>query len=110
MIKPIKPIRIEGNLAYVTLTRGYHAVIDAADVSIVAGYNWYATGKGHCVYGCRGDYSGEVRRTVLMHRAILGEVSGMSVDHCDGDGLNNRRANLRLATHAQNMRLSLIHI
>jgi hypothetical protein len=37
-----------------------------------------------------------------MHRAILRAGDGHNVDHIDGDGLNNRRSNLRFATTAQN--------
>lgn len=38
-----------------------------------------------------------------MHRLILGTSVGMEVDHVNGDGRDNRRVNLRLATHSQNM-------
>lgn len=38
-MKP-RPIRIEGDVAYVTLTRGYEAIIDAENVPLVEGYNW----------------------------------------------------------------------
>lgn len=43
---------------------------------------------------------------VLMHRDILGlsKGDGLKGDHKDGNTLNNQRANLRRATHAQNMR------
>ena len=37
-----------------------------------------------------------------MHRAIMGEPKELDVDHRDGDGLNNRRANLRVATVLEN--------
>ncbi len=37
-----------------------------------------------------------------MHRVILGATHGQAVDHVDGDGLNNTRENLRIATKAQN--------
>lgn len=39
-----------------------------------------------------------------MHRLILGASKGdPDVDHVDGDGMNNRRSNLRVASRSQNM-------
>lgn len=39
---------------------------------------------------------------IWLHREILQPPDGMQVDHIDGNRLNNRRSNLRLATVAQN--------
>jgi hypothetical protein len=44
-----------------------------------------------------------IRRTILMHRFILGAPAGICVDHRNRNRLDNRRQNLRLVTHAQNM-------
>jgi len=38
-----------------------------------------------------------------MHRLLLDSLPGTFVDHADGDGLNNRRSNIRVATSSQNM-------
>ncbi len=38
-----------------------------------------------------------------MHRVILGLEEGLMCDHINHNGLDNRRANLRPATHSQNM-------
>jgi len=38
-----------------------------------------------------------------MHRMLTGAGRGEYVDHRDGDGLNNRRSNIRLCTQTQNM-------
>ncbi len=104
-----RPIRIEGDAAYVPLTRGYEAVIDAADVHLVDGYNWCAhldrrsDGTIRAVYAVRTAYDG-IKRLIRMHRIIIDAPHGFEADHISGDGLDNRRANLRVATKSQNIR------
>jgi hypothetical protein len=101
--RQLRPIRIEGGLAYVPLTKGYEAVIDAADVPLVSGYNWCALEREHTVYAVRTVKNAIVKNAMVrMHRTILSAPTGVQVDHVDCNGLNNRRANLRLATPAQN--------
>jgi hypothetical protein len=39
-----------------------------------------------------------------MHRQILDAPEGVWVDHIDGDGLNNRKSNLRLCSAIENAR------
>ena len=102
--KRTRPISIDGALAYVPLTKGYVAVIDAADVGLVEGFNWCALLTRGKVYAARADCSGPKQRTVRLHRVIMSAPPGLEVDHIDGDSLNNRRANLRIVTHAENSR------
>lgn len=101
--KAIRPIRIEGNIAYVTLTKGYVAILDANDVPLVSGWNWSALVKKTTVYAVR-KLGSRGEAAVYMHRAILPVAAGQLVDHIDGNGLNNRRENLRSASHVQNCR------
>lgn len=42
------------------------------------------------------------RQIVSMHREIMNAPAGKIVDHRDGEGLNNTRKNLRIATIAEN--------
>lgn len=93
-------IEIEGDTARVELTQGKWAVIDAADEPLMRGRAWYANSYSGGLWYARGEIAG---RTILMHREILRPPEGMVTDHIDGDGLNNRRANLRPATHRQNL-------
>jgi hypothetical protein len=104
-MKAVRPIRTEGDIAYVTLTRGLVAVIDAVDVPLVAMRNWQAIprrdGKGF--YACSTIKDADQHsHLVQMHRAITGADPGQEVDHGDGDGLHNRRHNLTVCTKAQN--------
>ncbi|TQI72859.1 AP2 domain-containing protein [Bosea sp. AK1] len=99
-----RPIRVEGELAFIPLSQSLEAVIDAADVPIVEGYNWHAVLNRNVYYaracGARGAASG--RRMVPLHRLLLRPPEGVFVDHKDGNGLNCRRANMRLATASEN--------
>ena len=104
MPRKIRPIRVEGNVAYITLTKGYEAVIDAADVPLVDAWNWHVMIKPRTAYAMRKTTAGKVHETIFMHHVILGCGKGKYPDHIDCDGLNNRRSNLRVATAAQNAR------
>jgi hypothetical protein len=100
----VRPVRIDGRFAFVTLSQGKETVIDARDVALVDGFNWFAHKNKHSFYAVRNDYTGPKPRLVSIHRTIMGEPDGFFVDHVDGDGLNNCRDNLRLATLAENNR------
>lgn len=100
---PIRPVRVEGDLAYIPLSRGEMAVIDAADVPLVSEFNWHVwVAKGRH-YALRKRRAGvDEPANVYLHRTLTGFQPG-HVDHRDGDGLNNTRANLRVCTQSQNL-------
>lgn len=88
----------------IPLTRGFVAVVDDEDYQRLSVHPWHANVKNHGrVYAERFSRHPDGRKTsIRMHREILGAPPGVDVDHRDRDGLNNRRANLRLATNSQN--------
>lgn len=106
MARKKRQARIEGALAYIPLTQGYEAVIDASDAPLVAGINWCALVDKRNVYAVYKQGPAGGQRTVRMHRLLMGEPEGLEVDHRDGNGLNNRRDNLRAATKSQNQQNS----
>lgn len=78
--------------------QGLFATVDAADYPKLRKYRWYAYRHGRKIYAvCHAK-----GRTVYMHRMIMGPRKGYLVDHIDGNGLNNRRCNLRFCTAGQN--------
>lgn len=82
----------------IAVGQGLFATVDAADYKKLSKYKWYACRHGPTVYAtCR-----DKGRVVYMHRMILRPRKGYVVDHIDGNGLNNRRGNLRVCTHQQN--------
>lgn len=46
------------------------------------------------------------RKTIYMHRELMNPPEGMEVDHINGNGLDNRKANLRVCTKEENQQNS----
>jgi hypothetical protein len=90
-------------LIRVSLGGERHAVIDESDAELILVHKWWARRSFNTWYACAriGGDDG-VRRLIDMHRLIMGKPPATMVDHRDGDGLNNRRSNLRLCTPSQN--------
>jgi hypothetical protein len=83
----------------IPLTRGYVAEIDFSDWWKVQGYKWRAHVASHAVYA----YTWHNGKHVPMTKFIKPVPDGMTLDHIDRNGLNNRWNNLRAATPTQNM-------
>lgn len=82
----------------IELTSGLMALVDDEDYDALNQHSWYAF-RSHCThYAARSDHG----HTIYMHRQLLDAQTGQEVDHANGDGLDNRRANLRFATRQQN--------
>lgn len=84
---------------HIPLTRGQSALVDDADYDHLRQWRWMLVGEG---YAGRFDRTTRPHRLVYMHRLVLDAQPGQRVDHINGDRLDNRRANLRLVTSAQN--------
>ena len=87
----------------IPLTQGKVALVDSADLSLVAEHKWWVYRHGRTFYAETHIRRIDGTRTLLkMHRLLLNPRPGFQTDHIDGDGLNNIRANLRAATTAEN--------
>jgi hypothetical protein len=85
----------------IPLSQGQYALIDRADLPLIASHGWSAHWKRHArtFYAVATIYY----QQVSMHRLIMDAPKGKHVDHRNHNGLDNRRSNLRLATPAQNV-------
>ena len=82
-----------------------YALVDDSDYELLSQFTWtliqwkgkqYAKRKQRLSNDAYPEYG-----TISMHSMILS--GAIEVDHIDGNGLNNQRANLREVTHRQNI-------
>lgn len=81
----------------IPLTLGKFAKVDEEDFDALNRFKWCAVKDENRWYATR-------YKSIKMHRVILGLVrgDGKEGDHWNGDGLDNQRENLRVATKSQN--------
>lgn len=77
-------------------------MVDAEDFERVSAFSWHRVLIGGIPYARR--YVRGEQTSQYLHHFVMGITDGQIVDHKNGAGLDNRKANLRPATHAQNMR------
>ena len=88
----------------VRLTKGRVALVDKCDYHKVACLPWFVSfndGKLYAKHTSRGRRT-DPRHKLYMHRLVLNAPSELLVDHINGNGLDNRRCNLRLVDAALN--------
>jgi hypothetical protein len=98
LIRATPPDPPNDRAAFIPLTQGHYAMIDADDLKRVGRYKWCLSRSGHRLYA----YRKHRRKSLYRHQFILNPPRGKVVDHIDGNGLNNRRRNLRFCTPQQN--------
>lgn len=94
-------------MAIIPITQGRFAIVDREDFEKCWAIDWCFKPK-HYFDDCNGYALGSAWRltkkktTLLMHRYVMNAASGVFVDHINGNGLDNRKCNLRFCTNAQN--------
>ncbi len=90
----------------ISLSQGRMAIVDDAEYEWISRWKWYVRKARRTFYAVRNErLSNGKQRTIRMHREIL-ELShgdGIQCDHKNGNGLDNRKQNLRNASRAGNM-------
>ncbi len=88
----------------IDLGEGKFTIVEPGDYYRYGNFKWVVYGNGNNIYAVRHKMiAPDKTATVYMHREIMNPPDDLLVDHRNCNGLDNRRANLRFATHAQNM-------
>lgn len=84
-------------------TKGEEILVDTEDYKKVNLFNWNCSLNGRVRYARRFFRPSDTKKlgSQSMHRLILNEPEGQ-VDHINGNGLDNRKENLRICTVQQN--------
>ena len=90
-------------MKYIKLTQGKTAIVDDEDYAELIKHKWCATQKHGIWYARTKIRMGNKLIAISMHRFLLNPPKDMQVDHKNHNGLNNRRINIRICTHAQNI-------
>lgn len=90
----------------IELSQGKVALVDDADYDGLSKFKWHAIKGQSTWYAVRNapicaDHKNP-RTTVQMHRVILSAKRGQFVDHANGNGLDNRKENIRICDKSQN--------
>jgi hypothetical protein len=100
------PFKIEGVYCrLIELTQRQYAIVWESDYLWLMEHRWQAKKHAGGFYACRSTRSKGKCRYISMHREIIGLKDGsvLTGDHYDPwNTLDNRRANIRPATRAQN--------
>jgi hypothetical protein len=89
----------------IELSNGGFAIIDDCDFELVSGFRWHKNVQGYA--GANAKINGN-RTVIMMHRLIMGANPKQLIDHINHNTLDNTRTNLRLCTHAENMKNRLV--
>ncbi|MGB8227069.1 MAG: HNH endonuclease [Sedimentisphaerales bacterium] len=92
-----KKFRYGCEFRYILLPKGRYVIVDAKDYEKLIAHKWGI--KSAFAYAVRKEKG----KRIYMHNEIMTPPAGFVVDHKDGNGLNNSRENLRVATKSQNI-------
>lgn len=92
----------ESEAIEIPLRNGWKTIIDKEDEVKIAGYKCHAYKKEDGRLYVKIHIRGKV---ISLHRFLMNVTDPkIDIDHRDGDGLNNRKSNLRPCTHSENLR------
>lgn len=91
----------------IKLSQGKSTLVDAQTYRDWEGFKWYCHGKEYGYAAARIKKSDGKSSTMYLHRVVSnihGLPSNVKVDHINGNPFDNRKENLRVCTHRENLR------
>ena len=85
----------------IQLTQGKVALVDDEDFEYLNQWKWHLHKNGNQLYARIVFYENKKRKGIYMHRFIL-EPKEKCIDHMNGNGLDNRKCNLRICERHEN--------
>lgn len=87
----------------IPLPNGISAIVDDDDYDRIMSFGaWNCSRSLHVWYAHKNHGGRKNRKCLMMHRVIMNAPDGLDVDHINGDGLDNRKENLRICTRSKN--------
>lgn len=86
----------------IKLSRGYVAIIDDEDYECIAKRKWWTSYSRGKLYAKTAFFIDGKRIDLKLHHEIIVVPIGLEVDHINGNGLDNRKENLRVCVHQEN--------
>lgn len=86
----------------IPLTQGKFAIVDDEDYKYLSQWKWSALKNRNKYYAVRNAKSNGKRTMITMHRQIMQALPNLLIDHINGDGLDNRKGNLRICQNSDN--------
>ncbi|KKL19433.1 hypothetical protein LCGC14_2465540 [marine sediment metagenome] len=93
----------------IPLTQGKFAIVDDEDYERLIQYDWYVHKGRHTYYARRSVKEDGKWKVRCMHSDIINVPTGFQADHKNRKGYDNRKCNLRICTHAQNIQNSKLN-
>mgnify|MGYP001180977569 CR=1 FL=1 len=100
----------------IALTRGLYALVDDDDFEELNKWKWHARKGRYTWYASRkimqknSDGKWVHKKLIHMHRVVNKTPNSLFTDHINGNGLDNRKSNLRSATNSQNLLNSRVRV
>ena len=102
----------DNGVVHIPLRDGYEALIDAADRELAAYFNWNLhmppqknpnkKPKPYAEATVLEEFRADLGDSISLHRLLTGVPKSVEIDHENGNGLDCRQHNMRIATRSQN--------